>query len=289
MVATLYAETFHGRQTNYDDKAVRRYVRTFIVQTDSALDGPLTVRLASGIPRLTTPYLEPNGLVADLGALCTHIAVVQREDNPNLWDVTCEYSSESERPDRMQDNPIARPTDIYVDYDTYQVPSTHSVTTGKPIVNSAGMPFDPPHMKDDDRLVLVMERNELAPDLNLLASYSNVVNSDPFFGVDPLFWKCKPIRWRRMYENGLYYFRVTYRFAHSGQTDWLFKTWDQGRFVKDTKNPGQLLAIKDTHGIPVTQDVLLDGHGQVLPNNGTPVELDWNEYLPQPFAALNLP
>jgi hypothetical protein len=287
MTATILAETFENRATEYNDRAVRRYTRKFFVLTDTANDGPLTVRIASGIPRLTTPYVEPNG-VTDLGSICVNIRTEQRADNPFLWDVTCEYSSESERPDRMQDNPIARPTDISGDWETFQVPVVNDVVNGNLVGNSAGQAFQPFFMKDQSRFILTMERNELNPDFVGLSLYADKINNDVFFGYDPLTVKCRPIRWRRMFENGLYYFRMTYQFAIRQET-WLLQCLDQGKAVRKAPNNNTLLAVVDDQGKAVSNDVPLNGQGGLLQFGQEPVVLTFNQYLAVPFANLNLP
>ena len=269
-------------------RAIRHYTRCFRIITDSTLDGPETILLNSEFLGLLTIYLEANG-AADPGAILRTVRVSQPHgsDNPFVWILTYEYSSEpldpqqrgganntNTDPDGNDDDsppgqgvqdPLARPPIFSIEPSKFQR-VMDADATGASVTNSAGMPFSPQPEADETRLVLTMERNEDEPDWPVFLAYQDAVNSDVFMGFPPGTAKVN-IRAQSMFENNLYYWKMTYVFELRNVVmiqGTLFSGWDkhiQDRGFSQLGTNNLPEAIRDSNGTPVSEPVLLDGTG----------------------------
>jgi hypothetical protein len=286
-------ETFAGREGGVNEKGERTYTRVFRVQTDSAYDGPLFVRLASGVPRIGDVYATSTEL--DTGATVRTVDPQQDDDNPRLWIITVAYDSAVDQEQR-DENPLARPAEIAWDFQQY----TRAVwkdADGKAILNSAGDYFDPPIEVDDSRPVLTITRNEAAFNPALAIDYQDAVNTDPFFGFAARQVKVAKISSQRAFENNVSYWRTSYEF-HMRRDGWKVAVLDQGRRQKGQggdaqgqTDPNKVYQILDGSGQPISDPVPLDGAGRRLASPG-PTTAKFREfeiYKERPFAAFNLP
>ena len=157
-------------------------------------------------------------------------------------------------------NPLARPTEISLDYDRFQRPLVND-QNGVAVVNSSNEQFDPPVEYDDSRPTLTMTRNELAPPDALAADYKDVCNSDSWYGQAAYTWKCGGIKYQRAYENNVLYWKVTYIF-HLNPLGWYERVLDRGSFWigDDGKTPKKFYASDGT----VIPYGLLNGEGKPL-------------------------
>jgi hypothetical protein len=276
-------EIWAGRNGSADDKGVREYTRVFRVETNNAGDGPLTVRAGTGIPLLFSAYADANG-AADPGAKLKRLSEEQDADNPYLWTVTCEYSSRLENPDEFHENPLLRPSEIRWSSAKYQKPVTEDVL-GFPVQNSAKDPFDPPPEIDDTRIQLEITRNEAAFTPALALDFQDKTNNDVFFGAAPGIVKCDSIEADSQYENGLVFWRVTYRFSFRFD-GWTLALLDQG-FRQLTG--GQKKEILDDEGKRISAPWPLHPDGSRMASSGTPLFREFTVYQSRNFASLGLP
>jgi hypothetical protein len=110
----------------------------FLVEADSKNTSRLSV--------VTTPGLPIVGVtVSSFGiSVCKSKNAVRRENQPTLWDVTCEFSSEVDERQSNQD-PASNPEAWVPIYETkFERLQEHATKdrAGKSIANSAGQPFE---------------------------------------------------------------------------------------------------------------------------------------------------
>ncbi len=290
MAAVSVREVHNSRAGSINDRGEVEYTRTFQVITDSYLNGPATVRVATGVPRRYDIYADADGTL-DTSAVCRSVEVSAGPD-PLVWFVSCKYSSKVAEPDQGEENPLNRPADVNWTNVKFTTVATED-RDGEAIMNSAEEPYDPPLEKELIRLGLKISRNEEFYNAAVQLLFHNTVNSDAWFGLHPGQAKCAGISADRKYENGAYYWRVVYEFelmpaadATEALTVWAKRVLDQGWYELDgtTKK-----LIVDKFGKPVTAPHLLDGDGAKLVSGEDPVFNTFHLYETRAFGALNLP
>jgi hypothetical protein len=285
LAVTEVNEIYEGRRGSFREqelkKVVREYRRTFLVTTTSFYDEAVTIRSAAGVPRIGDFYVNAGG-VLDVGAWCRSVECEQRDHDPLKWKVVCEYSSETDDPDRKEgpgqdardqsgrgqedkklDNPLLRPPEVEWDGVDYTRVVDQDIF-GDPIVNSAGARFDPPLEQDDSRLVLRYTRNEATFNQELAEEFVNALNSDSFLGRPPYTWLCKKFAGRRQTEDAGVYWQVFYEFHYNRDT-WFRSVLDQGYYEKHAGTDGKPKNFVDRTNQPVSEPLLLDGFGRRLP------------------------
>lgn len=210
MVVLFVREDSTGDRGNLNDRLERAYTRTFTVQCSSVADDSIVVRSALGIPRLYTPYVTLTS--ADLGSWCRTVDA-DRVGNSNVWRVVCQYSSKlDQNPAQAQiENPLLRPPVISWDTITVAVPATHDAD-GNPVRNTAGDPFDPPPEEEETRLYLRVTKNMATYDATGYMEFQDTVNSEAWLVFQPGEARCRKIRGDNRWENGLYYWVVSFEF-----------------------------------------------------------------------------
>ena len=81
-----------GRNGDNTKDHHRTYTVVFRVIVSSALDGPATVVMASGIPNLYSPYIGYENS-ADVLALCVSVKPEQDGEEWQRWRVTCQFTT----------------------------------------------------------------------------------------------------------------------------------------------------------------------------------------------------
>jgi hypothetical protein len=256
-------ETVEERNSGYDASYRRTYTRVFKVLMSSKEDGPVNVRASTGVPRLFDGYLTSAEF--DTGAFVSDIKCDKDKDSPYLWKVTVTYSSGdfggggAVDPLRQNENPILRPADVRWGFTKYQRAAEKDVL-GRAIINSAGLPFDPPYMIDDNRPVLTINRNELSFSPMQAWDYKDAVNIDAFMNSPPQTCKCTDITGDLQWERGLAFWRVTYSFEFRPIDGWIFRPMDRGKAYRD-RTSGKLKAIC-INGVPTSEPMPLNGKGE---------------------------
>jgi hypothetical protein len=259
----LVRELWNGRKGNENEKGVRTYVRVFGVTTNDSTAGPNTVKDFIPVKRFDK-YFDNNGVTDVLGAFAQSIEVGQVDDDPNEWLATVTYSSKTDQPELGKEKPTDRVPQVSWSWVQFQRPIERDALR-VPVVNSSGERFDPPPEIDDSRLMLTIVRYEDSFNPATALSYKDAVNADKIFGFRAGLVKLKPITAKRDFENGIFYYEVTYEFEIR-EEGWKLRLLDQGYSTLDPAG-GRPLLIRGKHGDGLAAPVLLNGAGQLL--NGT--------------------
>ena len=255
-------EKYAGRNASSGDDASRSYTKVVIVQTDSPHDGAIVVCNHPLVPQFGTYYATANE--ADSGAMLRRRR--PKQTGPKTWEVSCEFSTRARDPDDQEENPLARPPKHSwsgVEYDTFPSKDLDDV----PFMNSAFWRYDPAIAVPETYGVLVIVRNEPIFDMDRAEEFSNVVNENRIFGRDPGKVLLKPPRGDQRFENNINFVAVTYE-LWINKKGWITWALDAGPFAIKRNAAGNPTGEKlhaDEAGIKHTEDIPLDGNGNVLP------------------------
>lgn len=268
-----------GSRGTATSKGETRYGYDLQVVTDDVADGAQTVGDALGFSVFDTYQF---GNDSDFFSRLKQIDIQRSTDSPFVWDVAVDFDSEVEDWD---ENPLLRPTIIDYDFEPYERVATTDVVTNQPIVNAAGVPFDPPILIPDTRLVISFERNELVFPLAAAVAYQNATNSDPWFGLLP--YQGKMVITGKFTKEGGYDFYAMRYECHVKWDTWVEMVLNAGMTNKD----GSPCTEKDGT-TQVSEPVPLSTGGAQLawPINPASINyLPFNVLRQLPFAALDLP
>jgi len=241
-----------------EGRTAKRVYTVLLDGTDDPDDTLIVARQASGIPRVRQPY-------STLDPQLRCVSVNPRALSPTLVEVTCNYATGDKSIDPL-DEPPKRSWGSIVS----EQPIDHDIN-GKPLVNTAGEPFDPPitiPVYDD---VLRIVRNEATYDNFRMRRYRNSLNMYPFMGWPALTCKMVEISAEEIVEADWTYYQVTYEIHMRADEDengnlvaWKRRVLNRGfrRFLRPEEEgyPG-FIAIKDAEGEPVSEPVLLNLEG----------------------------
>lgn len=312
-------ELFSGRSgTPFDPSGKREYIRRFRVRVFTKYIGSLGVCYCPGLPYAFSPYNSGGGLEYDLAALMVSIQSEQEsEDDWASWIITCKYSTELPAGgkfdygnpgsdgsggdgENVANNPEFEPPEIDWDFETDTKVVTRDLD-GKPIVNSAGQPFDPPLSFDQAYAVLTFTRNQVFFNRQMATDFSFAVNKTTFLGAPPGAAQCMPPRAKRVFKGSISYWRVTWRVRFSRPdtvtvlgvpvvdlATWQPRILDIGTMQKVLFDSVQVPIWRG--GQPVPGPIMLDGDGHPAPLNEdgtiTPTYLDFRIFVEQEFAEL---
>jgi hypothetical protein len=321
-----FNEIWEGRDGGLDENGIRTYTRTFLSGMLNLNADALEVTAGVGgyatPPRLSA-YVNYNrdGTVrsTDLGARLYRYECRQQED-PQFWKVYCRYSSDwrlwrrspydptkkegsggENKGDPSEINPLLQPADISWQTVKFQEPVRFSAN-GLPLMSSAKEQFIPPVMRDQTRLVLVLEKNLATYDASTYQLFFDKVNSlDWILGIQKGTCKCDGITGKSVMDRGIFYYKVRGTFhiidfpdvlppnlQNAGlQTAWDKVLLDEGSQYLDANGNLSTLVTQKT-GLPVNGRFLLDGTGHALPPGGQPVYFDYIVYDTIDFHALQL-
>lgn len=307
MAVLAYAELWDGEGGTGDYTRRRTYTRVFEVFTDSTGDRCNTVAAAVGIVQ-GDPYPD------DSAAVCVSIAPRRTPETPLRWLVTYTYDTQPPTPDAQDalgsptppgarpENPLLRPVvwrvttqtsqrvvDLAYDYDEATGLQTSGLQTF--VLNTAGLPFDPPLMEDRTDFVLTATIN--TPDLDAagLAAIRDATNKTTWYGLPPRTVRCTGISADANNENGVDFWAKTFSFSVKEDT------WD--RVILNAGfaelRPASVLVpvdrwipFRDSYGNPAQEPIPLDEDGAFLPPGGEPIyrtfqtlkQVDFNLYIP---------
>ena len=285
---------------------VREYTKVYTVTTDSPSDGVMAVGNALGIPRKWEVYYWSGEV--DAGALCWDVSPRPDPDNQLIWEVTCQYSTDMRGgeggplagdPARDVDNPLLIPPEVT--WDSWsEMKVVHKDRNGVSILNSAGLPFDPPLQRRYTGHQVTVVRNEAAFPTLLAQQYEDTVNSDAFYGWAPEQARLESLTANSQYTHNLPYWTVRYVIQFK-TPDWSERIPDAGAryFKRDAANAIILnsdgtkkLYTTEDDGVYSTNVVYLNWDGtrmsqdDVIAGNIRHLKIDLFE--PKPYAALNL-
>ena len=279
------------------------YTRVFDVLTDSYDDNAITVANADdgsiAIPEAFAYFTKGND--TDYGSVVTRRSAERDDQYPLLWHVTVEYTVV-----RSTDGePLPGGTfDV-----TYQLPNiriwgipvveiVRKDVNGNPVENSAGVPFNP--LPED---VVYHKAIEITSwvrvyNMDFWSLYEDTTNADYVWGRAPgtLLMVGPPNATRKVDGIGTYW-EVRLE-IHWNPKGWDKEYLDQGR-VKlvnefgtepSPSDPAAGVApITDMSGLPMDQDVPLDGNGQPLAQGAERVYRTFTLKEARAWAPIGLP
>lgn len=275
----------NGRSGSVDAKFQRTYKRNFLVEVDGPTYGPYYAASATGIPRIFDPHNE------DPYAFCTNLDPQQDPEDQFLFHITATYgysidgwtsgngfggtgnpyvdSQQAGLPiaDRVA-SPLSRPRDY--DFDTI-ASGTEVVefdVNGRPLLNTAGDPFNPPYTIEKPALSLVVGLNSSDAPGNVWAAYYNYLNASSMT-IGPWTFGAKKARLRRVTakrvnEQNISYWR--WMIAFEIRPDWRWRPRSQGFRAYVNRTVGgsvvkKLEHITDAAGVRTSYPVGLDADG----------------------------
>lgn len=300
-MSVVYAEElFDGTGGSADKDGRGKYTRRWEVRTDNPADDITVAVGAAEIPARGSPYpTDPFSLAKSVRA--------DRGDSPTLWYVTVEYDSTFDWPTGVQpsgaepspesgatggtgsapdpgqqaENPLDRPPQWRCTYQTTQEVAEYDFA-GEPILNAAGLPFDPPVMRDVSFPTITLTRNVASVSFSDIQLLQDAVNDAAWCGFPARSVRCTGIEFGPVYENGLAYWSITYQFAVK-YPNWDFKILNAGYTEKVA---GAWKAITDADGKEPSEPVPLAADGTKLDPSGTPNFLTFQVYPERNFKTL---
>ena len=263
-----------------------RFTVPWLVVCTSRSDTEWTIIRSGKLPLRGTRHTD------DTAAFVDTYSFRQNEDNPLLWDVDVNYTSKVdplENENQPYDPPAVKPETPDVRWSSRSEQEFVLFDLdGRPIVNSAGLPFDPPSAYNVVIPILEITRNEPLKDGAFVLDWTDTINADPFRGEAPGELLLEEIAALNQFESDLQYSRVTYRFAYKRTVDLNLvefglttcSRWDTLRLDEGLVERVQLITnaevrtivrpINDGNGKPVTQPHPLNGRGRklMLDDNG---------------------
>lgn len=261
----------------------REYERAFTVETDDADDGPVTVGAAIPV-KIGDTYRSRND--SDPGSYCQSIRVSCDTEGGKFWTATAQYGPRDILSQEPRD-PTERPIKVSWSFSRFERPVVLD-QDGKPVLNSAGDPFDPPLTVPDSWPLLTIVRNERTFDSLLAYNFNEAVNLDPFWGVDPGIVKVLDINGELAKDQDIgWYYVVTYQFEFNPD-GWQPSVPDLGYRELDASGKPTDITVD---GTPVGKPVRLNGKGKYLDKadtTGPTKYLDFRVFKEREFAGLNL-
>jgi hypothetical protein len=208
------------------------------------------------------------------------------------WAVTVTFGPWDPLTHTATGNPVDQPIDVSFQWQVFEQycdvaydPSTGSLV---PVLNSAGIPFDPPVTREQLKGIMRVAWNSLTFDPATFFTYGNMINSDAWNGFSPGTIKVSPPNMpQRLYSQflGQNYYRLEIEMCFNpNDGGWNAKPIDRSFVALD--GSGNYFKILDVNGQPLSQPALLDGSGHVLsPTAGTFNQFNYQVYASTPFAA----
>jgi len=230
-----------GSPTGGDDNRGGRQAQiVFDVTTDNVDNNIVTVIRDVSIPQYPSIYVL--GTDSDPGLFLDNRNAKRERDSNNKWKVTCNFKSEeSDKSENQLDNPLLEP--VTREWDTADEPIPFERDAlGKAVVNTLGMPFDPPIESRRLYQIGMFVRNEATFDGNSALDFIDHVNADVFAGFQPGQVLVAKIRASERFHGTIgSYFVVTYVFW-AREAGWLHE--EPNRSFYQAKVPGSLTRFK---------------------------------------------
>ena len=264
--------------------------------SDTMFEMAILAAKASGIPSVGTSFPGDTWLLCD--------SIDPKPLSPKLFEVECSYIMGGWSVPEQEDNPLKQKPKIRY----YSVVTTEQIDrdiTGKPILNSAEEPFDPPITAEVYTSAMEIVRNERSFSQATVGNYGNTLNRFTYRGSLPgTLWMSR-LDAEEVIAGDYEYARVTYEIQYRPD-GWRRRILDQGLRVLSTmatttSSGGQTARISqsanilDENGLPLSEPHLLNGYGGILPkgyifpNGDRAVWLYFEDKDKANWRALNLP
>jgi hypothetical protein len=268
-------------------RRVRVYSAVYRVQSNSKNEDPQTILAAPGLPTLASSW------PSDLGAFCVGRKPEQRQETPDFWDVTCDFTSSPDirQPDDVEENPLLRPPTV----DRSPVSRQRIVTrdvNGEYVLNSAGEPPNPPWEREEHVPSFSITKNMANWPAGLELALTDSINSGaiaiPAYGIayPAKVGKCNGFSGRQAFENNVAFWTVTVEIELDWE-EWNKPLIDAGyNYKKVVSGTPRLMPIIGENGERPAMPVLLNGSGAPDPYRATPYLLPYKKYREVSHAAL---
>jgi hypothetical protein len=270
------------------DRERRGYSRVFGVTTNSRSDDARTVMEASGIPSLGTAFPGDGGAVA---VRVRPRQVEQLPDGGGYWEVVVDYDQQQfggNDPNR----PDLDPPEVNWTFGQRTVAAVNDFN-GRPIVNAAGDPYDPPLERVEYYPVLSITRNELGYNAAFAAGFIGRMNADAFYGWPPRTVLCTNFSGVLQFNRPVLYWRVSYQFDFANFVE--YNTWDPTvldrgfrAYFQHANGETKAAVLDPATGAPVNEPVPLTATGFVLPTGAAPVYVTHQIHGLANFGVLGL-
>ncbi len=276
-----------ARSAHLDVGTGKAYSQKFRIITNTQYDGQATIIAQLGYyygQKYIVGY-QNGGVDSDLFAYLTSIHLDSVGEDGIEWEATFEYSwyDATTVGGGKEQNPLDMPIEVNWGWRDYEMVIEIDID-GNPVLNTAQDPYDPPVLIPDPRRTMTVVRNEATISFGLIDQYHNAINTDQWAGAQPFFAHCLGITPKNTFHQLVgWYYQVTYEFEFISARQALAQQQAPGGeatgFRKQLINQG-LRAISDTNprkkyhvvyrNVPVSQPVLLDANGFVIPLENLP-------------------
>lgn len=262
--------------------------RGWTVLMDSPSDDPMLILEHADYPQVGVDTYSGTGVGSYL--FVTDVSM-PRPLGPTLYEITANYSTHNVNtaPD-FPDSPLDEPPI----YEYSSVRYSYEMDTdidGNRILNYADCPVRGIYKECSDTLLRIT-RNEGSFNIATVEAYRNKINSDSFMGAAPRTIKCNDIVARGAYNNGLYYYIVTYEFQHrtnDGEefVDWNARPLNAGTYAKVPLDAGGFSEPRpiERNGRHVDYPVPLQSDGTALSEDAPGDHMNIKVYTAVPFTT----
>lgn len=310
-MADSCVELGEERSASEDADGGRTYTRVFMAIMDSANSNGYHVLRVSGMPGLLTQH--PN----DAGAVVVKRSPRQTSESQNHWKVTIDYGTRLNRapmditssgggggsggaPSEMaNEDPLQRPPEFDFDIVRYEE-AMEADMDGNRYVNTAGQPFEPPHVEERAHLALTITKNMASFNPQMMARHIYCVNVEPYLGYQQDEVLLDMIRAKVAWEKTAYWV-VTARFVFNpievirpaapgvleiSRGGWYARKWNVG--YEHLVN-GELRKMVINGGSNPTRPQMLSATGTWSPTTTNPnIYLRFRPKARKSFSALGL-
>ena len=274
------------------------YTETWQVETDDVDDGQITVLAYASLPQLGASFAVGND--SDTRARVTRRRPRRIKEQPKYWRVEIHYTY---RPtDPKWSGEAGSIIGLLPEVEGFGIPYSKLAIkdiNDKAIVNTAGLPFDPPPEMDDCRQGVRWSRwVETCPQGNA-KTFRNAINNEELWPgkawvVPKHCAKVASYGWRRQYLEDALLFHETVE-LHIQETPWyldvanlsLYKAIHEGGLTASAIIGVE--RITDDNGVPIDEPVFLDDDGNQQAWSDEPNYRTFHVYTESGFAVLDVP
>lgn len=295
MSVSLIRRIGRGRRATLDAQGNRTYAIPFLVKA-AASDGQADIIGIIGtavggvtIPQLGTTYSWDSDSDTTAKVVGHDIDQVDEDRSSRWWSVTANYSSNAGS--LRTGSPTTRPARYSFGFAQFskvlEYGVDHTAQSPKPVVNSAGLKFDPPIEVDWSRPILRVTRYIGVGTFPFWAQkaeeYQDAINSDTF-----LYWAPKKVKIQNLSIGeledlqGTYCHPISVEF-HFNRDGWQVVVPNMSRKVKHPTDANQPpVYLEDENGVPTVDPLFITLDGKNY--SPTPTYLEFKGYKELPFG-----
>jgi hypothetical protein len=299
-MAVIGTKEMHQRRRSALRDGRWTHTRAFLVTTDDSTDGTARAAKASGIPREGDRFPGSTGFNPPT---VVSIDAQPHEQSDKLFLVEVEYQSDQQDFEQFPVHPLDRPATFSYGAESYTEPYFNDRSDPpRPLVNSAGDPFEGTAERAEADITVTMTRNEASFDPVTADAFRMTTNRFPVF-VDQTWYAPDTLRLglatatarsEEWLGNTVNFYEVTRQFA-AKRDGWSDKFNDIGyNEIRERIGPsGETIKVRvpilDDTGMRTSRPWPLDGNGRALPSpSGTITEREFRPYASVDWQPLYL-